>query len=195
MSGGVQIRVEINDKAFRRALGRLKANAENLRPALKSIGEAMLRSTDDRFKNQVSPDGLPWTPLSRPWRAYKERKHYILKILQMRGRLRSSIVYQVGDDELAVGTNVIYAAIHQLGGEIRKGARKQTLAFKGSEKKPGQFMSHQAAGRRKTAVTIRFANIGEHTVKMPARPFLGFSERDKRAALAIIREHLAGENA
>lgn len=91
----------------------LAQTADDLTPAMRAIGEYLITATQDRFDAQKDPQGIPWLPVSEDT---KKRKR-IDKILTESSRLRDSISYQAGPDEVRVGTNTPYAAIHQLGGE------------------------------------------------------------------------------
>lgn len=193
MNGGVRVEVSVDDKQLRTAMTALLAKGRDLEPAMRSIGEMMLRSTDQRFRDQRDPEGKAWLPISPAWRDEKKRNKQLQTILQMRGRLRGSIAYHASNDRLAVGSKVVYAAIHQLGGSIQQGERRQTLAFHGKdETKPGKFISRDKASKAKTAVTIRFATIKARTITMPARPYLGLSKDDRERAAKILARHLAG---
>jgi phage gpG-like protein len=67
----------------------------DMRDLMKNIGEAMVLSTDQRWEQEIDPDGIPWAPNS-PWiRAKKRAEGRIDKILQYTGRGRASINYQV----------------------------------------------------------------------------------------------------
>lgn len=177
---GVKLEVDVQDEALRRALDRLR-RAPATAAVWEDIGEYLLRSVEDRFRAEKDPEGKPWAPLSS---AYKRRKKGP-KILTERGRLRGSITYRASHDRVEVGTNVKYGRIHQLGGKIKQKARTQVLAFG----KRG-FLSHRAAGRRKTAVRVAFARLGERSFGIPARPYLGLSADDRSEIVAVIRDHL-----
>lgn len=87
----------------------------------------------------------------------------------MAGGLFGSLLGSAGYDALSawIGTNLIYAAIHQRGGKIR--AIPKSAGGKGALKTP-------------------FGPRG--AVSMPARPFLGFGEVDLREIPEILAEHL-----
>jgi phage virion morphogenesis protein len=109
------INITYDDSEIRAKFQQLQAKLGDLTPAMKQIGEAMLLSTDDRFANEVDPSGIPWQANSPRTIAQKRAQGRINKILQSTGRLRSSITYQATRDRVVVGTNVKYAAKHQLG--------------------------------------------------------------------------------
>lgn len=194
---GVRIEVEADDSQFREAFRQLLTRSQNLRPAFKNIGEVLVNSTDSRFARQVDPDGNPWAPISEEHLKYKKRHGFIQKILQMRGDLRASIVYRAEDDRVLVGTNKVYGAIHQLGGEITIPARAQVNAHNAK----GKFMSREKAGQTKgikaptkgkagRSTRISFASHAERKVTMPARPYLGVSTSDGTKIMKVLRRYL-----
>lgn len=111
---GAAIRIEIDDKDVQQALNGMLARAEDLTPAMDRIGAALVTSVIHRFESGMGPDGLPWKPSER---AVRERG----KTLVDSGRLMASITHVPGRDYVDVGTNVVYAAIHQLGGQAGRG--------------------------------------------------------------------------
>lgn len=119
---GITLTVKIKDKTVRRLFARLEQRTGNPRPVLASIGEYIVRRTDEHFAAEQDPWGHPWKALSP--RTLERKRHY--KILTESSNLRSRVVYQVGVGFVEIGTNVIYGAIHQLGGKAGKG-RKVTI--------------------------------------------------------------------
>jgi phage virion morphogenesis protein len=114
-----QISVTIDDAAAQAALKRMRGNLTDLRPAMKQIGEFMLSETDENFREERDPQGGQWQKLSPSYLRWKQRSGKIPKILQLRGRLRKSITYKAESDRVSIGTNVKYAATHQLGKTAR----------------------------------------------------------------------------
>jgi phage virion morphogenesis protein len=181
MSG---IRMEL--KGQQAALGELagyQARARDARGMYESIGLSLVTSTQHRFETSTAPDGSVWPPSLR-----------VLanggRTLVLSARLMRSITYQASASGVEVGTNVIYAAIHQLSGAIRQAARTAVLHFK-TNKRTGQarFAKPGKADR------ARKAAIGAHTIKMPARPFIGLDDADDRSILKSAESWIAGEGA
>lgn len=87
------------------------------------IGSHLVASTLRRFEGERAPDGRPWLKSAR---AIAEGN----RTLTDTGRLRRSIAHAVGDGGHAVevGSNVVYAAIHQLGGRAGKERRTRIPA-------------------------------------------------------------------
>jgi phage virion morphogenesis protein len=119
---GTSIQVEVTGdlNRFQEKLGRLvRLNFTDLH---RQVGHAVLNSTLQRFKDGVDPDGKPWPKSQRVLgkkRGRKGRKG--TKTLIDTGRLRSSLTVAATADEAVVGTNTIYARIHQYGGKTGRG--------------------------------------------------------------------------
>lgn len=91
---------------------------------LGNIGQQLVNSTRGRFTTETDPDGLPWAALSPRYARAKARKYPGQGILRRENRLYESIVAQVDDATLLVGTNVTskgfpYSASMQLGAPSR----------------------------------------------------------------------------
>lgn len=81
-----------------------------------AIGEQLVSSAIERFEDGKGPEGEAWKPSRRA-----EAKGG--QTLLDKGRLRSSIVYEATPQRVVVGTNVVYAAIHQFGGQAGRGRK------------------------------------------------------------------------
>lgn len=81
-----------------------------------AIGEQLVSSTIERFEDGKGPEGEAWKPSQR---AEGRGGRTLLD----KGRLRSSIVYEATPQRVVVGTNVVYAAIHQFGGQAGRGRK------------------------------------------------------------------------
>jgi len=95
-------------------LTQLIKNANNLAPALGNVGEHLMLTHRDHFDEQRSPDGTPWQALSPDYA--KSKKKNKDKILRLNDILRDTFAYNIGDESLEFGTNLIYAAIQHYGG-------------------------------------------------------------------------------
>jgi phage virion morphogenesis protein len=103
--------ITLDDLAVRYNLAQIEHRLQNLRPAFTSMGEYMVRRTEQSFKGEHDPDGVGWAPLSA---AYRKRKRGT-KILTESGRLRASITYRADGTQVIIGTNTRYARVHQYG--------------------------------------------------------------------------------
>lgn len=153
---GVTLHIDYDDRQIQRVLTRLIETGQNPASIMKDIAVLGENSTRDRFQNGVAPDGSAWKPSHR----VMERGG---KTLIDSSRLLDSIVSNSGGDFAEWGSNAIYAAIHQVGGEIRAKTGKGLF-----------FKTPDGSGRRVKKVTI------------PARPYLGVNSDDEDNILDLI---------
>lgn len=163
-----------------------------MQPAFENIGRALKTGTQLRFRTTTAPDGQAW---QKSWRARNEGG----QTLSLTRRLRNSITYQATPTSVAVGTNVLYAAIHQFGGVIRAkagpflsipvtpaaraaGSPRNMPDLHVAQTLKGQFILVDAKGV--TQYLLR------HQVTMPARQFLGLSDSDRIELLGVTDRHL-----
>lgn len=157
---GALLRYTVDD-AVSPAMTELARRLGNLTPVMDEIGGALETSTVLRFERETGPGGAKWPPSLRAQLTGGQT-------LTDTARLRQSITHRADSDSVAVGTNVIYAAIHQFGGTISaKSAR--ALVFRLAD----------GTTRQVRSVTI------------PARPFLGVDDDDRAAIADIISDWLA----
>ncbi|ENM3902736.1 phage virion morphogenesis protein [Vibrio cholerae] len=110
---GVRYSVRINDAEIQDALSQLIKRGLDLTPAMANIGEELLISHDQRFRDQKSPDGAPWAPLSEATKSLKAKN--VDTILVLNGVLSGTLNYQASSDNLLFGSPLEYAATHQFG--------------------------------------------------------------------------------
>jgi len=109
---GASVRVEVNDREVRELFKRLARRTADMTPVFAEIGEIVMESVSRNFEEQRSPKGKPWKPLSPVTRA---RKRHPGEILIESGTMFRSIHPRARKDHVAVGTNIVYAAVHQFG--------------------------------------------------------------------------------
>ena len=156
---------------------------------LDEIGQYLVAATVRRFETETGPSGAPWPPSARA-RGEERRtptKRQALEAgvaprrgqtLTDTGRLRQSITHVLDRDSVSVGTNVVYAAIHQFGGRTPprtiRPKKKKALAF-------------QVGGR-----TVIRRSVCHPGSRIPPRPFLGLSPRNRTRIVRTFRRHLEG---
>jgi phage virion morphogenesis protein len=155
--------------------------ARDPRGMYENIGAALVTSTQHRFDTSTAPDGTIWPPSLRVIASGGQT-------LKLSARLMRSITYIASMTGVEIGTNVIYAAIHQFGGTIRQAARTAILHFK-TNKRTGasRFAKPGKADRAQKAA------IGARVINMPARPYIGMDEDDPRTVINAAESWLAGE--
>jgi phage virion morphogenesis protein len=153
-------RIEISGaEEARQALAVAVARTERPRDLYDALGAMLALSTDKRFEDEKDPEGNPWP---KSVRAMTDGG----KTLTDTTALRGSNTWEATDKGVAVGTNMIYAAIHQFGGVIKA--------------KNGKGLSFEIGGER----------IVVQSVTMPKRAFLGVSAEDEKELLALAGEWL-----
>lgn len=147
------------DENVTQALRKLGALGGDLSPQMAQIAQFLGAEARLNFVNQASPLGVPWAITQR------KKLDPEASILRLKGDLSGSIAEDFGADFAAAGPEKsggagVYAAIHQFGGTIRpKTAKALATPF----------------GPRKS-------------VKIPARPYLGFNDRMKARVLEILAQ-------
>ena len=122
MSEPIEIKLD-NKEVESRLLDWVK-RSENLRPLMKNIAGIMADSTEENFKEEGRPK---WKDLSEKTKTVRRKTgHYPGQILQVSGQLAMSITTQYDNESAVIGSNKLYAAIHQLGGPAGKN-KKTTI--------------------------------------------------------------------
>lgn len=190
----VLLHTSVKDGGLRSALQRMKALGESPRPIFEAIAIYGENSTRARFKNQVGPDGKKWTPSKRAKKTGGQT-------LVHSARLLRSQSHRSNASSAEWGSNVVYARIHQLGGDIERLAHSSWLRLRTNSR--GALLRQQSDERlavfakatHKRAVKRRYT-VGAHKIKMPARPYLGVNEQDGKEILALTNDavHQAAAN-
>ena len=161
---GVTLGIGYRDGELKKRIRALKKalSREAFGPLLEEIGETAKTQTMRRFEKGVGPDGQRW-PISL--RAKEEGGQTLVDT----GRLRDSITYAVFMDKggVEVGTNTVYAAIHQEGGTITA--------------KSSRGLRFQVGGRW----------VNKQSVTITARPFIGLSPEDEDDLIAVVNDWAA----
>lgn len=176
---GASVRIDAPDLA--RALAGLRAAGADLSGLMEEIASHLEATTQRRFETEAGPGGQPWPASAR---AREEGG----QTLTDTGRLRASITREVSADALAIGTNVVYAAIHQFGGTIQHPARTVTV-YRHVKARMDQFSDWRFV-KRKNANYAETHEVPAYSVDMPARPFLGIDAADETAIAGIAAEWL-----
>lgn len=176
---GASVRLDRTDVT--RALASLRRAGADLSGLMEEIAGHLEFATQRRFETESGPGGQPWTPSAR---AREENG----QTLTDTGRLRASITREVSADALAIGTNVVYAAIHQFGGTIQHPARTVTL-YRHVKGRMDRFGDWRFVKRR-NANYAEDHQVGPYSVAMPARPFLGIDAADETAIAEIAADWL-----
>ncbi len=120
------IEIKIDNKEVNKKLLDLATRGENLRPLMKNIAGIFAYSTEENFKVEGRPK---WQDLAESTKKQRKKKGtYPGLILQVTGQLASSVNTYYDDNSAVIGSNLDYAAIHQLGGQACKGHKTEIPA-------------------------------------------------------------------
>lgn len=121
------IEIKVDNKAVNERLLELAKRGENLRPLMKNIAGIFASSTEDNFREEGRPD--KWTELADITKENRKKKDkWPGQILQVEGQLASSVNTQYDDNSAVIGSNLDYAAIHQLGGKAGRNKKVEIPA-------------------------------------------------------------------
>lgn len=153
----VKVEVEVVGSAEVQAiLQRMVDQSRDLKPLMTSIARTLAAETEANFAAQGRPK---WAGLEDSTKASRQAKgKWPGLMLQVSGRLAKSITMASSSDTAEVGSNVVYAAIHQFGGEIPP----HTIAAKYAK-----ALAWPGGGFAKS--------VNHPGAKIPARPFLPFT--------------------
>ena len=191
--------VEIDSSEWQEAVGRLMQATDDFSELMAgNIADAVQGMVADAFQEQGRP-GESWPELSDKTLARRRKGKKASnsdRILQDTGRLKQSVsVGQAGSHSYEVGSNILYARVHQFGAVIRRKTRGAKVAERLLEraKKGRKYSDHvlelasQQAKERGGILTV-----------IPARPYLPMPmTEDERGELAdalvhYLKTHLEG---
>lgn len=172
------IDVKLDDKALQHALRSLEIGCKDLTPAMRKIAGSLQTETAETFEDEGRP---AWVPSL----AAKKRGGPTLRDT---GALARSITTFYDAQQAGAGSNLVYAPLHQLGGEVERKGRK--VYFKQGE--------NGRVGRRfvKKKNSNFEQSAADHTATYPARPFLpvdsdgNLTGNAKRVVIETILRHL-----
>ena len=191
---GTSVTLTVDDAQVKAALARLTQALGDLAPALRDVGESLLRATDQRYRAERGPDGTPWPQLSdiTLLRRLLERSTYSKArdertTVARTGTLSARKTATGGRRLTAKGQKILAAAkILRDSGALQDTIRYQLTAdghgvAVGTNRVYGAMQ--QFGGTR--------AQWPHLWGDIPPRPFLGVSEADRAEIIAIFERHLA----
>jgi phage virion morphogenesis protein len=158
-------------------------------PLMRKIAADMHDAVEENFAQGGRP---PWAALAPSTiRARTRKRHWPGQVLVVTGLLRNSISESSDNDQALVGTNVPYAAIQQYGGTITRYPQSRIDRQTFTRTKSGQVRFAKAKG---AFSTLMRTTIGQHSIHIPARPFLRLVDQDVKTINDTIVQHLQLES-
>lgn len=159
---------------FEREMFALIDAGEDLTEFNDALGLLLESNTISRFEHETDPTGKKW---EKSQRAIADGG----KTLTDTERLQGSINYESDARSVRIGTNVVYARIHQEG-------------FSGSQKVAAhkRKMSQVFGLKLKSPIEVVVPAF-ERNMKMPVRAYLGFSDDDEQDSRKLATEFFPGK--
>lgn len=170
--------IKIDNEKVTKALRRLSEKTSNLRPVMRAIAENIMDSTKENFFREGARLGEKWQDLSPLTKKWRSEHGYDGKMLQVKRKLYNSISAYSDNDSAIVGTNLVYAKVHQLGID-------KSVSIKAHTRK-----ILKAGKKRKSKIEVK-AHSKE--LKIPARPFLGLTDGDIKGIEGLILDAIYGK--
>lgn len=189
MPKGFAVKAKLSKKGAARAK-EVRGRALDLKPAMRVIGQKMIRSTQQNFDARGRRDGATgvWPALSDVTIAIRKARGALDPLpLQDTGRLKNSIVDNPLNRAVEWGTNTPYAPDHQQGG-IFDAKKTVTRTFDIPEAAVGTYVV--AAHVRKTK-SGKVVKVKAHTVKAHARKAYSVTKTFDLDARVFLRMHAA----
>lgn len=164
------IKVDVTTDTITAKLAEAVRALDDLTPLMQDIGELMVVRTKQNFADGTGPDGTAWAPRSQTTLDAYARRGDTPKggpLVGVTKALSTTISYEVDADGVNWGSNMVYAAVMQLGAQ-----QGQFGARIGKNKNGRDFF-----------MTIPWGDI-------PARPYLGVGPEDETAILETIEDYL-----
>lgn len=178
----VTLTVALDDVRAIHAFDDAAASAENMTEFMDAIGSVLIAGARERIGvTNISPDGVAWPESMRVRGMSPDAGNPGLvgprrsggRTLHDTGALMRSITAEAGPTEVRVGSNMIYAGVHQAGATIRPVSAK-ALSF----------------------TLPNGARVIAGEVTIPARPYLGISDDERESitdvSFTLFNELLSG---
>lgn len=171
----------IDASRFESVMGRILGLMSNATPLMALIAPLMHEAVDENFAQEGRPK---WLGLSKKTLKRRHEDAGTGKILQRSGRLAGSIAESYDSTSARVGTNVVYAAIHQFGGTIQRHPMSGYVRLR--KGRDGMIMRQAdhphlavfAKNGHKRVKVVKWTRTQGWTIKIPARPFFLLTESD-----------------
>lgn len=171
--------ITIDDAALAGLLARVEAAGRAPSDLMRVIGAALEFQTARRFETETDPAGVSWP------RSFAARQRGG-QTLTDTARLRQSVVSRAGADTASVGTNLVYAAIHNFGGTVHHPGRTITLYRSLKAMRAGDWRFR----RKKAATFASDHRVGAYDQTMPRREFIGWSHQYDAVVQEAVRDWL-----
>ena len=161
---GTALNIDYNDQDLQERLRAMLERTRDFTLVMKAWGSIGRSSVVETFEDGGRP--VRWTPAKDGGRTLYRRG--------LAGGLAGSVNYEAAKDHVVLGTNKVYAAIHQFGGKTRPSVIRPVRAK--ALKTPFGF----------------FKKVVHPGSDIPARPFLVLQEEDLTEMRETLKDYVLG---
>jgi phage virion morphogenesis protein len=172
--------IQFRDEKAQKLLRRVARELKDTTPLMRIIGSIIRTSVVRNFELEGRPQ---WAALSPITAKRRGAEGPILRRQGAAGGLMGSINIEASDGRVSVGTNKIYAAVHQFGARAGSFGRKRVSVRRHTRRNRRGGTSEVAAHSREMA--FPWGDI-------PARPFLMVQPEDMQEITAAAADYLEG---
>lgn len=173
-------KLEIKDDGVTAMLQRVAGGYHNTTPLTRAIAGIFESDTEANFAAEGRPHWMGLAPATI--RARAKAGTWPGKILQVSsGGLAASVTTGYTRTESRIGSNKVYAAIQQLGGQINRAAYSTKVRHR-TDAKGNLLLTEHFKGKglvfakdSHKRVKTRWFEVAAHIINIPARPYLPFS--------------------
>ncbi len=200
------VTVQVDDRRAVIALGKFRLSLEQNQELMNQLGASQLLSVRRTFRESGVPAGS-WVPLAPSTIKRLGAKAAGHKLLIGSSRLLNSIRFQAEPGHVTIGTNLVYAPVHQFGSRDRSfGIGPRTAEQDAATLKVGAHsytrmqselgtghLAHRGIRKIQGPLNRRSIGVREHTrhQNIPPRPYLVFRPEDPARIRGIVERYVA----
>jgi len=179
---GTMIDVKIKDHGVKKLLAEIQRRAHTLSPAMNIIGQIVRTSIVRNFEKEGRPE--KWKKHSK---TTEKRRGKGASILRAESHLMNSIHHKADKNSVVIGTNRIYAAVHQFG------AKKGAFGTFSVTQQVKEHIRKIKGKRQKVRAHKRTRKMPVPWGDIPARPFMMVQKEDWDEIRAALSDYITGE--
>lgn len=180
----VRIDIRVDDSDISATLRRVYEAGLDPQPLHDRIGAAMVQRTQERFIAETDPEGRKWAPHAKS--TVRKRGAGAAK-LRDRMHLYDTLTHEASDEYARWGSGMAYAAAHQFGAKIERMTSRRVMPFAKNRQGKWRFAKKRSKAKSRQD---RLVQSPAHVIAIPARPYLGVDETDKKIILDIAEAYL-----
>lgn len=117
--------IKSNDKALLKAIDKISDKVKAPSKLMRKIAQIMIEHTDENFETEGENAHENWEDWSEPYALWRTKQGNATgKKLQLEGEMKEGISRETTNNTAMIYSDKEYAALHNFGGDIRRGGKK-----------------------------------------------------------------------